>query len=251
MYFIRNIPNFFVVSIFLCNFAKNGEKTSFMNAKEFFKKFASSYLLGHLIAMVIVVVLLCFGFKYGLDYYTHHGEGIVVPQVKGLDYNKARRILEEEGLAILVSDSGYNKAQPADCILAQTPGNGMKVKRGHIIYVTVNSPSSPTFAIPDIVDNSSVREAEAKLMAMGFRLLPAQKVTGERDWVYGILSRGRRVSNGDRVPIDYPLTLLVGNGSLGETEDYEFVESAPAPLMDTEFEETDEFVEVKEPPVGE
>ena len=60
--------------------------------------------------------------------------------------------------------------------------------------MTVNSPSSPTFAIPDIVDNSSVREAEAKLTAMGFRLLPAQQVEGEKDWVYGIICRGRRVS---------------------------------------------------------
>lgn len=251
MYFIRNIPNFFVVSIFLRNFAKNGEKTLFMNAKEFFGKLASRYLLIHLIAMVVVVILLCFGIKYGLDYYTHHGEGIIVPQVKGLDYSKARLMLEEEGLVILVSDSGYNKTLPANCILAQTPGSGMKVKQGHIVYVTVNSPSSPTFAIPDIVDNSSVREAEAKLMAMGFQLLPAQKVHGERDWVYGILSRGRRVSNGDRVPIDYPLTLLVGNGSLGETDDYEYVESTPTPLYDSEFDETDEFEEVKEPPIGE
>ena len=222
-----------------------------MNAKEFIGKFAGSYLWVNLIAMVIVVILLCFGIKFGLDYYTHHGEGIVVPQIKGLDYNKARRMVEEEGLVILVSDSGYNKTLPADCILAQTPGNGMKVKRGHIIYVTVNSPSSPTFAIPDIVDNSSVREAEARLMAMGFHLTPPQKVSGERDWVYGILSRGRRVANGDRVPIEYPLTLLVGNGSFGESDDYEYVEATPTPLYDSEFGETDEFEEVKEPPVEE
>ena len=136
---------------------------------------------------------------------------------------------------------------PPDCILAQTPGYGAKVKSNHVVYVTVNSPSSPTFTIPDIVDNSSLREAEAKLMAMGFRLLPAQKVTGEKDWVYGIVCRGRRVSNGDRIPIDYPLTLLVGNGSIGEMEEVEYVESSYSPALD----EVDEFVEVTEPPVGE
>jgi beta-lactam-binding protein with PASTA domain len=165
-----------------------------------------------------------------------------------MTYNKARLLLEQEGLIILVSDSGYNKTLPADCILAQTPGNGTKVKQGHIIYVTVNSPSSPSFTIPDIVDNSSVREAEAKLMAMGFRLLPAQTVPGERDWVYGIVCRGRRVSNGDRIPIDYPLTLLVGGGTISEADDYEYVDQSYAEPQENL---ADDFEEVTEPVEGE
>lgn len=218
-----------------------------MNAKEFFGKIISGYLWGNILAMLVVIILLFVGVKYGLEYYTHHGEGIVVPKIQGMTYDKARMQLEKEGLVILVSDSGYNKAMPANCILAQTPGYGTKVKQGHIIYVTVNSPSSPTFAIPDIVDNSSLREAEAKLMAMGFRLMPAQKVTGERDWVYGIICRGRRVSNGDRIPIEYPLTLLVGSGSVGESDDYEYVE--PSSAMPQE-DPIDEFEEVTAPPVG-
>ena len=164
-----------------------------------------------------------------------------------MTYSKARLLLEEDGLVILVSDSGYNKTLPPDYVLAQTPGYGMKVKRGHIVYVTVNAPSSPVFAIPDVVDNSSLREAEAKLMAMGFRLLPAQKVQGEKDWVYGIVCRGRRVSNGDRIPIDYPLTLLVGSGSITDMEDYEYVESS---YSASENDLVDEFEEVKAPPVA-
>ncbi|MBE6259501.1 MAG: PASTA domain-containing protein [Prevotella sp.] len=215
-----------------------------MNTKEIFGKIASRYVLIHMLAMCLVVVLLCFGVKYGLEFYTHHGEGIVVPKIQGMTYNKARLLLEQEGLIILVSDSGYNKTLPADCILAQTPGTGAKVKQGHIIYVTVNSPTSPSFTIPDIVDNSSVREAEAKLTAMGFRLLPAQEVPGERDWVYGIVCRGRRVSNGDRIPIDYPLTLLVGGGNIGESDDFEYVDQSYSEPQETTI---DDFEEVTEP----
>lgn len=189
-----------------------------MNVKEFFSKIGRHYVLVNLLAMVVVIVLLCVGVKVGLDYYTHHGEGIDVPDLRGMTYLKARLLLEEDNLNIVVSDSGYVKSQPADCILAQTPGFGTKVKSGHTIYVTVNSPSSPTFAIPDVVDNSSFREAEAKLTAMGFQLTEPQKVVGEKDWVYGIICRGRRVSNGDRVPIDYPLTLMIGIGSYDEDD---------------------------------
>lgn len=217
-----------------------------MNAKDFFGKLFSRYLVGHLIAMAVVVVLLCVGVKFGLDEYTHHGQGIVVPDVKGMTYEKAYRQLDELGLAIVVSDSGYNKQLPADCILAQTPGSGQQVKEGHVIYVTVNSPSSPTFAIPDIVDNSSYREAEARLMAMGFRLTAPQRVDGEKDWVYGILCRGRRVSNGDRIPIDYPLTLMVGKGTVDDTDDIEYID----PTYTPEDGDMDDFEEVKEPPTA-
>lgn len=221
-----------------------------MTTKEFFGKIFSRYLLLHFLAMVVFVVLVGLGVKFGLEYYTHHGEGIEVPLVKGQTYNKAHQVLDELGLVIMVSDSGYNKEFPADYILAQSPNQGMKVKRGHVIYVTVNSPSSPTFAIPDIVDNSSVREAEAKLMAMGFRLLPPQQVPGEKDWVYGILCRGRRVSNGDRIPIEHPLTLLVGSGTVSESDEFEYVD-ATSSNTGIGDDEIDEFEEVKEPPVGE
>lgn len=209
----------------------------------FLRKLFGNYIVRHLMAMVLVVILLCVGIGFGLDAYTHHGEGIVVPDLKGMTYEKAYALLDEKGLAIVVNDSGYNKHLPANSILAQTPAFGQKVKQGHIIYVTVNSPHSPTFAIPDIVDNSSLREAEARLMAMGFRLTAPQLIDGEKDWVYGILCQGRRISNGDRIPIDYPLTLMVGKGTFDDADSVLYVE----PVGESEV---DEFEEVKEPSVN-
>ena len=214
-----------------------------MEAKEFFGKFASGFLWGNILAMVLVVVALAFGVKYGLDTYTHHGEGIEVPKIEGMVYQNARAMMEERGLNVVVTDSGYNKRLPAGSILLQNPGPGMKVKAGHTIYVTVNSPSSPTFAIPDVVDNSSYREAEAKLVAIGFKLDPPQQVEGEKDWVYGILCRGRRVSTGDRISIDSPLTLLVGNGHYSSDEEIDYIEPEP---QDVQGGETDEFQEIVE-----
>ena len=190
----------------------------------FLRKLFGNYIVRHLMAMVFVVILLCVGIGFGLDAYTHHGEGIVVPDLKGMTYEKAYALLDEKGLAIVVNDSGYNKQLPANSVLAQTPAFGQKLKQGHIIYVTVNSPHSPTFAIPDIVDNSSLREAEARLMAMGFRLTAPQLIDGEKDWVYGILCQGRRISNGDRIPIDYPLTLMVGKGTFDDADSILYVE---------------------------
>ena len=199
--------------------------------------------------MMLVVLGLCFGVKYGLEWYTHHGEGIVVPKLVNMTSKNARLLLEENGLELVVTDSGYNKRLPADCILAQSPGEGMMVKKGHFIYVTVNSPSSPTFAIPDVIDNSSYREAEAKLLALGFKLLPPKRILGERDWVYGILCRGRQLSPGEHVSIDSPLTLLVGNGQYGDDDDIDYMEPdftyPEETLGDDDMEDT--FEEIKEP----
>ena len=214
-----------------------------MKAKEFFGKFASGYLWGNLLAMLIVIVLLAFGVKYGLDWYTHHGEGVVVPKVEGMDYAKARSLIEDHGLNVMVSDSGYNKAMAANSILIQNPGAGTTVKMGHTVYVTVNSPSSPSFAIPDIVDNSSYREAEAKLMALGFKLTPPQEVAGEKDWVYGILCKGRRVSTGDHVSIDTPLTLMIGSGTYDSDEELDYIEPEYRLMQSGDVDEFDEVVE--------
>ena len=142
-----------------------------MKSKEFFGKFLSRYLWGNLIAMGIVVVLLCIGVKYGLDVYTKHGEAVVVPQLNGMDSEKAKELLVRNGLKVIVSDSGYNKRMPAGCVLMQTPNAGMRVKMGRTIFLTINSPNSPTATIPDLIDNSSAREAEAKLKAMAFKML--------------------------------------------------------------------------------
>ncbi|MBR1502746.1 MAG: PASTA domain-containing protein [Prevotella sp.] len=214
-----------------------------MKAKEFFGKFASGFLWGNLLAMAVVIILLAFGVKYGLEIYTHHGEGIEVPKVEGMLYANARSLVEESGLRIIVSDSGYNKRLAADCVLAQNPGPGTNVKEGHTVYVTINTPSSPSFAIPDVVDNSSYREAEAKLMALGFKLLPPQRVSGEKDWVYGILCRGRRVSTGDRISIDAPLTLMIGSGQFETEEELDDVEPEYKLMLDNKVDEFEEIVE--------
>lgn len=212
-----------------------------MNIKEFLGKFVSKYVLLNLLAMLIVVLLLMAGLIYGLDKYTRHGEEIEVPDLYTMPYAQAAELLAQNGMNVLVSDSGHNKRLPAECVLAQNPKAGSRVKQGHMIYVTLNSPSSPSFAIPDIIDNSSVREAEAKLTAIGFRLLAHKYITGEKDWVYGVISRGRNLGVGDRVSIDVPLQLVVGSGLYegGESS----VEYSDADYMGSSFD-TDDFEEV-------
>lgn len=216
-----------------------------MKTKEFFGKFCSKFLIWNLIAMALVIILLVVGVNYGLDWYTHHGESIRVPNIEGMRIAKAREMMEELGLEIVVTDSGYNRRLPADCVLSQNPGAGLTVKSGHTIYVTINSSNSPSVAIPDVVDNSSYREAEAKLISLGFKVLPPQYVTGEKDWVYGVLCNGRRVTAGDRVSIEQPLTLQIGSGQYGADEELNVIGGDDV-TMQSGNDEVDDFEEVKE-----
>ena len=167
-----------------------------MKPTDFFKKFKSWYLWGNLAAMAFVVLLAVFGLKYWLGVYTHHGEAIVVPDLRQKSFRDAQHILQGLGLDVVVSDTGYVKTLSPDCILEQTPAPGEKVKSGRVVTVIINAEHSPMIALPDIIDNSSLREAMAKLSAMGFKVGKPEYVPGERDWVYGVTVRGRQVEAG-------------------------------------------------------
>ena len=219
-----------------------------MTANEFFRKLMSGKFWANIGAMLIVVVLLCLGVKFGLDVYTHHGESIAIPDVRRKSFADADYLLREAGMTVVVSDTGYVRGLPPDCILEQSPAPGECVKSGHVIYLTVNASHTPTLTVPDIIDNSSLREAMAKLQAMGFKLTHPMFVEGEKDWVYGLVVHGRQVKAGDRIGIDDFITIQVGNGQRDSTEEIDYTD-APELLPEEQMEEVgdvDEFQEIHE-----
>lgn len=183
-----------------------------MTIKEFFSFKTNKYFWLNLLAMVVVVVALFFGVLKWLDSYTRHGEAVVVPDVKGMTVGEAEQHFRNRGLVCIVSDSTYVKNKPAGSILDVTPSIGQKVKEGRLIYLTINTLSVPLRPVPDVADNSSVRQAQAKILAAGFKLSENELMPGERDWVYGVKYQGRALEIGDKVPVGATLTLLVGDG---------------------------------------
>lgn len=183
-----------------------------MKTKDFFRKIFSVKLWVNLGAMLVVVILLSLSVKFGLDIYTHHGEEIPVPDVRRKAFSDAEHILLGSRLKVVVSDTGYVKTLPPDCILEQSPEPGKKVKSGRVVYVVINSSHSPMLTIPDIIDNCSYREARAKLIAMGFRLGPTEYIPGEKEWVYGLKSKGQLLRTGQKVSVNDIVVIQVGDG---------------------------------------
>ncbi len=217
-----------------------------MKPSEFLGKITSRYLWGNLAAMAIVCLVACGGVKYGLDWYTHHGEAIAIPDVRHKIYADAEHLLSDAGLVVQVSDTGYVRGLPPGCVLEQNPQAGERVKSGHIIYLVVNASHTPTITVPDVVDNCSLREAMAKLTAMGFKLSQPEYVPGEKDWVYGIVVGGRHVSAGDKVSVNDVLTIQVGDGRMSASDSINYID-AEQPYYDS-GDEVDDFQEVDGPP---
>jgi hypothetical protein len=168
----------------------------------------------NILAMVVVVLVIVIGTFKSLDLYTHHGEEVVVPDVKGMMPNNADKLFREKGLVAKIVSTSYQKNMPSGCILELTPEPGEKVKKGRTIFLTINSINAPLREVPDVTENSSAREAEAQLITAGFHLTPNQMVNGEMDWVYGVLYNGRRILTGEKIPIGSVLTLQVGDGNV-------------------------------------
>lgn len=187
--------------------------------KDFFSFKNNRFFWINIIAMILVVIVVIFGALKWLDSYTRHGDAIEVPNVKNINVDEAEVMLNNRELSLVVIDSTYKKDLPTGTVLEQNPVPGSKIKKGRAIYVTINSDRVPLVAIPDIVDNSSLRQAEAKLKAMGIKLTEPQYISGEKDWVYGLSYRGRQLNTGDRVPREAILTLTAGNGSEAVEED--------------------------------
>lgn len=172
----------------------------------------------NLVAMAIVVVAAVLITFRWIDSYTEHGVAIVVPDIMGMEEVDAVNVLAKHHLVGVASDYVYVKGVPAGEITAQRPAAHAKVKRGRKVYLTVSSGNQPMIAVPDIADNSSLRQAESRLRAAGFKLAPNDTVSGDPDWVYGVCYNGRELRGGELVPEGAELTLVIGGGDKADAE---------------------------------
>ena len=196
-----------------------------MASNNFIKKLLSPYLWLNILAMAIIVVLIGMGLRYGLDLYTHHGQSVEVPSILHKPYQDAEEMIDKVHLQIVVSDTDYVKTLPPGCILEQSPLAGEIVKPGRQIFVKINAPSTPQRVIPDVIDNSSLRDAQSKLTAMGFLVGQPEYIAGEKEWVYGIKCKGRQLTAGDKVSIEDSLVIQVGDGRRDMSEAITYIDS--------------------------
>ena len=88
----------------------------------FLKFLLSKYFLKELIRSLIFIIVLLFGLYIYLNLTTNHNNYIKVPDLKGISFVNAVRILNEKNLSFIVIDSAlYNPNYPKFSIVDQLP----------------------------------------------------------------------------------------------------------------------------------
>src|SRR5690606_35671393 len=97
------------------------------------------------------------------------GESVDVPEINGMQAEKATQFLEDMGLELRIIDSVYQEDQSAMAIVDQDPHPGMKVKPGRVIYVTVNTGIKPKVKMPQLV-NGGLNLAKVLVQNSGLKV---------------------------------------------------------------------------------
>ena len=181
-------------------------------SKENTKKKTLKLIIVNAIAMTVVVVAIPYMVLTWLDSYTHHGQSYAVPDVCGMQLEDAKQLLRENRLDLEIVDYKYKKGAAENEVVEQSPAANSKVKEGRKIMLTMSSSNKPMAIIPAVIDNSSLREASARLKSSGFSVVGTERVNGEKEWVYAVKYEGRKLSNGESVPKGAGLVIVIGTG---------------------------------------
>lgn len=170
------------------------------------------YFWFNLASMFFLSLFLIWFVTMSLSAYTHHGESITVPDLRGLTMQNVKKLLDSKNLDYVVADSSFTRDMLPDAIMEQFPKPGAKVKEGRRIYLTVNARTAPLVAIPNIVYNS-LENALIQLESAGLILGEKKYVPDPaKNAVLDVKLRGVTVEPGTKVPKGTAIDVVLGNG---------------------------------------
>lgn len=179
--------------------------------QKFFKylispEFRKQFLIAIVSVFVLVIIIVI-----ALRYYTRHGEGQAVPNLKGLNISNAISVLEAEGFSYQI-DSVFVLDKPAGTVLEQDPDPNTQVKINRIIYLTIVSSLTPEVSFPDIEDKT-FREALAILENYGLKVGDTvYKNDIARDAVLSYSIANKSIVIGQKIPKGSKVNLVLGDG---------------------------------------
>lgn len=168
-------------------------------------------------ALASVVVLLLIAF-FSLRFYTKHGEGLNVPNLRGLTMAQAAEKLEGLGLRYEI-DSVYLMDKAPGLVMDQDPDPNTFVKDNRTIYLTVNTSKIPNVKFPE-VEFKSLREAKSILESYGLKLGDTTyKPDVSKDVVLEASFGGQKIHTGESIPKGSYINFVLGDGRGAEDID--------------------------------
>lgn len=166
----------------------------------------------NLLIVLIVALLVVFLLFQSLQFFTHHGSYLKVPDVAGKPIKEATGILKDKGFDIQIMDSVYNDTLPPLSIVKQFPEPDATVKVNRVVYLTVNRAVPPIIEMPNLV-GMSFRNAELELKARGLKLGDTSyKPDIAKNAVLEQLSGGVTIKPGSKLTMGTTIALVLGAG---------------------------------------
>ena len=163
---------------------------------------------------IFSVIYILFFLELGC--FTHHGETILIPNVRGKTMDEAVAMLRDKHFDVKIDSTFDPTVQPLR-VLKQVPDTGSVVKSGRIVMITVNSITPLHVPMPNLV-NLSYRSAETLLKN---NKLFVGDTTYVPDIARGAIKeqryKGEIIRPGDMIAQGSKIDLVIGNG-LGNTE---------------------------------
>ena len=183
-----------------------------MDLKKFWKENFGGFVLKNVLIAIGVIVALSWITLFCVDFYTHHGEAEVVPDLRGSTVEEAQVILASKGLRVQVIDSVYVRGKKLGTIIEQNPSPNSNIKTNRPIYVKINSRFVRQVTLPELSD-VSYRQADAMLQSIGLSVGSVEYAPSEyKDLVIQVKFHGRAVLPGTRIPEGSAVVLVVGSG---------------------------------------
>ncbi len=164
---------------------------------------------GSRITLIFFTIIFTIGFLdlVFMPWFVGHNDIVRMPNVAGMSYNQAARILEDNGFSVKVASEYYNNAIPSGHIVNQMPLPASLVKKSRTVYVTL-SRGKQLLEVPNLV-GLTVRDARIALIRLGLSLNNAAYQFNDRIPVNIIFSQSltakQKVGFGARVDVSVSL----------------------------------------------
>ena len=102
----------------------------------------------NLVILLVFLLIVFGGVSSWMSSFTHHGESISVPDLRGQKMERMPAFLADKHLQFKVIDSLFDLEKNPGTVLEQDPAPNSKVKEGRTIYLTVNAQHPPDVKMP-------------------------------------------------------------------------------------------------------
>ncbi len=180
-----------------------------MDIKEFFK---SRLFLKQLLFAVVLTITIIFLLIGSLNLYTHHGQSVTVPDVRGMKPEELSEHNDFSDFEFIVVDSVYDAKKEKGSIISQDPFPNAKVKRSRKVYLTVVSTTPERVKMPNLID-LTMRQAVSLLETYGLQVGSLEFVPDiAKNAVLKQKYKGVEIEAGKPIAKGSRIDLVVGQG---------------------------------------